>query len=61
MEAETMTKISKFDSAGYLNTPAAIAAYLTEVFEINDPAYIRIALDTVAREEGKDATGRADR
>lgn len=56
-----MTKISKFDSAGYLNTPAAIAAYLTEVFEINDPAYIRIALDTVAREEGKDATGRADR
>ena len=47
-----MTTISKFDAADYLKTPVAIAAYLTEAFETNDPAYIRTALDTVARAEG---------
>jgi probable addiction module antidote protein len=57
-----MTKISKFDAADYLKTPAAIAAYLTEAFETNDPAYIRMALETVARAEGrKDVAGGADR
>jgi probable addiction module antidote protein len=44
----------KFDAADYLKTPATIAAYLTEAFEMNDPAYIRTALETVARAEGKD-------
>jgi probable addiction module antidote protein len=44
-----MTKVSKFDAADYLKTPAAIAAYLAEALETNDPAYIREALDTIAR------------
>lgn len=57
-----MTTISKFDPADYLKTPAATAAYLTEAFETNDPAYIRTALDTVARAEGMaDVAGGADR
>jgi probable addiction module antidote protein len=55
-----MTSISKFDAADYLTTQAAIAAYLTEAFQTNDPAYIRVALDTVARAEGKEATGLTD-
>jgi probable addiction module antidote protein len=44
-----MAKISKFDAADYLRTPEAIAAYLAEAFATNDHAYIRAALDTIAR------------
>ena len=55
-----MTRLSQFDAAGYLKTPVAIAAYLAEAFQTNDPAYIRVALDTVARAEGKEATGLTD-
>jgi probable addiction module antidote protein len=47
-----MTKISKFDAADYLKSPVAIAAYLTEALETNDPAYICAALDAVARAKG---------
>ncbi len=49
-----MTRISKFDAADYLKTPVAIAAYLTEALETDDPAYIRTALETVARAEGRE-------
>ena len=47
-----MAKVSKFDAADYLKTPAAIAAYLTEALETNDAGYICTALDTVARAKG---------
>ena len=47
-----MVKTSKFDAADYLKTPAAIAAYLTEALETDDPTYICVALDTVARAKG---------
>jgi probable addiction module antidote protein len=47
-----MAKISRFDAADYLKTPDAIAAYLAEASETNDPDYIRTALDTVARTQG---------
>jgi len=47
-----MAKVSKFDAADYLKTPAAIAAYLTEALETNDAGYICAALDTVARAKG---------
>ena len=47
-----MTKVSKFDSADYLKTPSAIAAYLTEAFDTKDRAFINAALDTVARAKG---------
>jgi probable addiction module antidote protein len=52
LKAKKMTKISKFDTADYLKSPVAIAAYLTEAFETNDLAYICTALDTVARAKG---------
>lgn len=47
-----MAKISKFDAAEYLDSPAMIAAYLTEAFESNDPAFIALAIGTVARAKG---------
>jgi probable addiction module antidote protein len=47
-----MVKVSKFNAADYLKTPAAIAAYLTEAFETNDSVYILTAFDTVARAKG---------
>ncbi len=47
-----MVKVSKFDAADYLKTPAAVAAYLTEAFETNDLVYILTAFDTVARAKG---------
>ena len=47
-----MVKVSKFDAADYLKNPVAIAAYLTEAFETNDPVYICTAFDTVARVKG---------
>lgn len=47
-----MTKLSKFDAADYLKTPAAIAEYLNEAFESGDAAYIAHALDTAARAKG---------
>jgi len=54
-----MARISKFDAADYLTTPVAIAAYLTEAFETNDPAYIHTALDTIARAKGMSDVAKA--
>ena len=48
-----MTLTTKpFDPALYLDSPAAIATYLEEAFEIGDPAFIADALGIVARESG---------
>ncbi len=58
-----MIKISKFDAGDYLQTPEAIAAYLTEALATNDAAYIRAARDTIARAKGmtsKPAEGKAE-
>lgn len=41
-----------FDPAEYLDTPEAVAAYLTEALETGDPAFVRDALGVVARAEG---------
>lgn len=45
-------KTKPFDPAHYLDSPAAIAAYLEEAFEIGDPAFIADALGVVARAHG---------
>jgi probable addiction module antidote protein len=47
-----MVEISKFDAAEYLRTPEMIAVYLTDAFETNDPAFISLAIGTVARAKG---------
>ena len=45
-------KTKPFDPAQYLDSPAAIAAYLEEAFEIGDPAFIADALGVVAKAHG---------
>lgn len=49
-----MAKIetTTFDSADYLNTAEAIAAYLDAYLEDSSPEELRGALDTVARSHG---------
>jgi probable addiction module antidote protein len=45
-------KISKFDPADYLDSDEAIAEYLTEALEDDDPAFIADALGVIARAKG---------
>ena len=45
-------EITAFDSADYLNTAEAIAAYLDSYLEDSTPQELRGALDTVARSRG---------
>jgi probable addiction module antidote protein len=47
-----MAKTRPFDAAEYLDSPETIAAYLSEAFETNDPAFITDAIGTVARARG---------
>ena len=49
-----MAKIdtTEFDSADYLNSAEAIAAYLDAYLEDSTPEELRAALDTVARSHG---------
>lgn len=49
-----MAKIetTKFDSADYLNSAEAIAAYLDAYLEDSTPEELRAALDNVARSHG---------
>ncbi len=43
----------RFDAAEYLDTPEAQAEYSTAAFEAGDEAYIKKALNTLARAQGK--------
>jgi probable addiction module antidote protein len=45
-------KTFPFDAAEVLDTPEAIAEYLTAAFETSDPSYIAKAIGTVARARG---------
>jgi len=47
-----MTIASRFDAADYLDSPEAIADYLSEAFESGDDKLIARALGTVARAKG---------
>jgi probable addiction module antidote protein len=50
---KTMTvKTRPFDPAAYLDTPEAIAAYMTEALDSNDPGFIADALGVIARARG---------
>lgn len=46
------TKTTAFDSADYLNSAEAIAAYLDAYLEDSTPEELRAALDRVARSHG---------
>ena len=45
-------KTTRYDTADYLDSPEAIAAYVDAVFEDGDPALLTHALGVVARARG---------
>lgn len=47
-----MAETTRFDAAEYLDSPEIIAAYLTAVFESEDPALIAMAIGDIARAQG---------
>lgn len=51
-KARTKIKTFPFDAAEVLDTPEAIAEYVTAALETNDPSYIAKAIGTVARARG---------
>jgi probable addiction module antidote protein len=50
--AKKKSKTSPYDSADYLDTSAAVNAYMEEALETDDPAFIAKALGTIARARG---------
>ena len=50
--AKRKTRTFPYDSAEYLDGPAAINAYMEEALETDDPAFIARALGTIARARG---------
>jgi len=48
----TTVKTKPFDPAEYLDTPDAVAAYLTDALETGDPAFVADALGVIARARG---------
>ena len=51
-------KMRPYDSAEYLNTPEAIAEYLTDALEDGDPGFIAKAIGTAARARGMSEVAR---
>jgi probable addiction module antidote protein len=53
-----VTKTKPFDAADYLDSPHAIAAYLSEAFATGEDELIARALGTVARVKGMKAVAK---
>jgi probable addiction module antidote protein len=51
-------KTIRFDSAEYLDSDEAIAAYMEEALAMDDPAFIAQALGTIARARGMSQVAR---
>ena len=51
-------KTVSFDAAEYLDSPQAIADYLSEAFETGDDDFITQAIGTVARAQGMSGVAR---
>ena len=51
--------LPEFDAARYLDSEAAIAAYLTDILEANDPALLASALGDIARARGMSEIAKA--
>ncbi|MHC4042984.1 addiction module antidote protein [Bradyrhizobium sp. 23AC] len=47
-----MAKTRPFDASEYLDSTEAIAAYLSEAFETNDPSFVTDAIGIVSRARG---------
>lgn len=51
--------LPEFDAAPYLDSEEAIAAYLTDILEANDPALLAAALGDIARAHGMSEIAKA--
>jgi len=51
--------LTDFDAAPYLDTEVAIAAYLTDILDANDPALLAVALGDIARARGMSEIAKA--
>ncbi|MEO8359888.1 MAG: addiction module antidote protein [Vicinamibacteria bacterium] len=51
--------LPEFDSSRYLDNEKAIAAYLTDILEANDPALLASALGDIARARGMSEIAKA--
>jgi probable addiction module antidote protein len=54
----TALKTKPFDPAEYLDTPEAMATYMTEALETGDPAFVADALGVIARARGMSEVAR---
>ena len=52
-------KLKPFDAARYLDTEAAVVAFLTDAFESGDDAVLQEALQTAARARGMSEVARS--
>src|SRR5665811_2140066 len=55
----TAADLPEFDAAQYLDSEAAVAAYLTDILETNDPALLAAALGDIARARGMSEIAKA--
>ena len=55
----TVVDLPEFDFAKYLDSDTAIAAYLTDILEANDPALLAAALGDIARARGMSEIAKA--
>lgn len=53
------TDLPEFDATPYLDNEVAVAAYLTDILEANDPALLASALGDIARERGMSEIAKA--
>jgi probable addiction module antidote protein len=51
-KTKAAAKTKPFDPAEYLDTPEAIAAYMTDALETGDPSFVADALGVIARARG---------
>jgi len=51
--------LPEFDAAEYLDSEEAVAAYLTDILEANDPALLAAALGDIARARGMSEIAKA--
>ena len=55
----SIKSLLEFDAAKYLDGEAAVAAYLTDILEANDPALLAVALGEIARARGMSEIAKA--
>ena len=55
----SIKSLPEFDAAPTLDSDAAVAAYLTDILEANDPALLAAALGDIARARGMSEIAKA--